>query len=255
MVSLVIASTLLSLNLGATPCTPIDNNHTEFGSSLARYVRGGNIDYAQWKKDGEKSLHEYLEKVQALCVKDYKKMSRPEKMAYWINSYNAHTIALILKNYPVKSIKDINKVRGAPWKNRYIPTKLEGRTVLSLDDIENSILRTNFNDPRLHFALVCAAIGCPPIRPEAYHPLRLEKELTTQAKSFINDEKNNRYDRKENTLYLSSIFEWYRGDFGAATNLKKVARYVARYADHAEFWEARSPAIKFLNYDWRLNQR
>src|SRR4029434_9265868 len=135
----------------------------------------------------------------------------PQRIAFWINAYNAFTLRLILDHYPIASIRRIGWLPGAAFRERFIPMQgLKGETI-SLDDIENGTLRSAFREPRIHFALVCAARSCPPLRREAYRGADLDRQLDDQARIFLRDATKNRVDAATRTLYLSSIFKWFRG--------------------------------------------
>ncbi len=171
--------------------------------------------------------------------------SREEKLAFWINAYNAFTVKLIVDNYPVSSIKDIKK--GIPFVNSVWDIKFFeiGGDKMDLNQIEHSILRKEFNEPRIHFSIVCASISCPKLRNEAFEAQQLEQQLQEQASDFINDSTKNKIGKDE--LQLSSIFDWFEKDFAKETTLKE---YVQKYAKH-EF-EATSK-VKYMDYNWNLN--
>lgn len=170
-------------------------------------------------------------------------------MALYINAYNAYTIKLILENYPVDSIKDIGPWLKGPWKIRF--TKVGGQA-LTLDEIEHDILRPRFKDARVHFAVNCASKSCPPLIAEPYEGSTLEEQLDATARAFINDPAENRLEG--NTLYVSKIFKWFKEDFDG-----DVVGFFLKYAegglkdrllatkDHIR--------IKYLGYDWALNER
>ncbi|MBW6478324.1 MAG: DUF547 domain-containing protein [Bacteroidales bacterium] len=163
-------------------------------------------------------------------------------MAYWINAYNAFTIKLITENYPVKSIKDINK-DSSPWDLRFIV--INDRTY-SLGEIENQILKKEFNDPRFHFAINCASISCPKLLNEAYQPATLNRQLDYAARDFINDETRNRI--SPGSAQLSSVFEWYNGDF---TREGTLIDFINRFSETKIGSNAK---VKYLPYNWNLNE-
>ena len=193
-------------------------------------------------------LDRYLARIAEANVT---KLGRDEQMALLINAYNAYTVLLILEHYPnLTSIKDINN----PWKTKRY--KVGGET-LSLDDIEHGLLRPIFKDPRIHFAVNCAAIGCPPLADFAFTGGELESQLN---KVTVDALQNDAYVRvSEGKLELTSILDWYGSDFTDASfkgNQESVAAYIADYAkpDVAQFIRAKSPSVKFIDYDWRLNE-
>jgi hypothetical protein len=172
--------------------------------------------------------------------------SRDEKMAFWINAYNAFTVKLIIDHYPVQSIKDIAgsvPFVNSPWDIAFIPI---GQQMLDLNTIEHDILRAEFNEPRIHFAINCASISCPVLRNEAYAPEQLDQQLEEQTYLFINESTRNKItaDRVE----LSMIFQWFQSDF---TNEKTLEGFINQYASPQIGSAAR---IRFLEYNWQLNQ-
>ncbi|MDJ0765305.1 MAG: DUF547 domain-containing protein [Myxococcota bacterium] len=234
---------------------PFDHTHQQWQGLLKTYVKSGTVDYAAWHRGGQDRLDQYLATLAAVCKKDYKKWNKRNKIAYWINLYNAHTIKLVLDNFPVKSLQNVGAKPGSAWEEKRIPlAKLEGKT-LSLGDVENEILRKRFTEPRIHFALVCAAKSCPILISEAYQGQKLNTQLKRQTRQFLNDSSKNRYDAANKTLYLSKIFEWYGKDF--VDNVPSVAAYVAPHMSHqaVEDVAAGQVNVEFLHYDWALNGR
>lgn len=168
-------------------------------------------------------------------------------MAYWINAYNAFTVQLIIRHHPVKSIKDIGPKLAIPLVNSVWDVKfidVSGVRV-SLNRIEHEILRKEFNEPRIHFAIVCASYSCPTLLNRAFTAELLEKQLEAQAIAFINDPLRNRISKE--TLELSSIFNWFKGDF---TKDGTLPDYIKRYAAMAV---SDRPKVSFMDYDWSLN--
>ncbi|HDZ90518.1 MAG TPA: DUF547 domain-containing protein [Deltaproteobacteria bacterium] len=173
---------------------------------LEKYVRNGQVDYRGFKEE-EKELDRYLEVLEQV---DSEALSRDDRFAFYINAYNAWTIKLILTGYPdVKSIKDLGSFFRSPWKKKIC--RIDGE-VISLDQIEHGILRPRFKDPRVHFAINCAAKGCPPLRSVPYEGTNLDQQLDEMAAAFINDPSRNRLER--NTLYASRIFDCFEEDLG-----------------------------------------
>ncbi len=169
-------------------------------------------------------------------------------MAFYINAYNAWTIKLILGAYPgVRSIKDLGTLFKSPWKKRI--ARVDGRT-LTLDQIEHDILRPQFRDPRIHFAINCAAKSCPPLRSQPYTAEQLDAQLDEMAAAFINDPKNNYLEGDR--LYVSAIFKWFAEDFD-----NDVVGFFKKYAtghlkSGLEGGQDRI-RVKHLDYDWSLN--
>lgn len=171
-------------------------------------------------------------------------------MACWVNAYNAFTLQLILDHYPLKSIKDIGpRVQipfvNTPWAEKFFAI---GGTKMSLDNIEHGILRKQYDDPRVHFALVCASISCARLRNEVYTAARLDRQLDDQGRDFMNDPAKNRPGKA--IAQLSKYFDWYRGDW---TNKgQSVAGWVNKYA--ATKMEA-DAKVSYLEYNWNLNEQ
>ena len=214
---------------------PAGVDHSPFTALLRRHVSStGAVDYAGLKRD-RAALDAYLNTLAGTAPD--RSWSRDARLAYWINAYNAATLQLIVDNYPLKSIQDLDG--GKPWDVRRV--ELGGETY-TLNAIENEIIRPRFNEPRIHFAVNCAAKGCPPLRNEAFVPERLDAQLREQTERFLND---SRYTSVEGgTLKVSKIFDWYGSDFG------DVAAFVRRYRDLPPAVE-----VEFASYDWALNQR
>jgi len=170
-----------------------------------------------------------------------------QRLAYWINAYNAFTIQLIIRHYPVESIKDIAgsiPFINSPWDIKYI--EIEGKTY-DLNNIEHGIIRKRFNEPRIHFALVCAAVSCPILRNEAYTAERMQEQLEAAAIAFFNDPEKN-YITPEKAE-ISKLMSWYSGDFKDAAS--SVREYVNRYS---KVQISEKATISYMNYDWRLNE-
>lgn len=207
----------------------------------------GLVDYKAFKED-VKTLDSYLAMLGENPPKD--SWSKDEKMAYWINAYNANTVKLILDYYPVKSIKDIgSKIQvpfvSTPWAKKFIRI---GNETMSLDNIEHGTLRKDFDEKRIHFALVCAAMSCPRLRNEAYTAEKLDAQLDEQGQDFINNPAKNRIDPKK--AQLSKYFDWYKGDW--KDNDKSVMYWVNRYSKTKI---NKDTDISFLNYNWALNEQ
>ena len=220
-------------------------NHALYKELLAKHVKDGRVDYRTFK-NAEKRLDEYL---QLLDKTNPDTLSRNEQFAFYINAYNAYTIKLILKHYPgVKSIKDIGSWLSTPWKIKFC--KLGGKTY-TLDEIEHTILRPRFKDPRVHFAINCASMGCPPLIPEPYRSSILDQQLDTSTRVFLNDPRWNRLEG--NTLYISKIFKWFKDDFEG-----DIVDFFSKYADKKlkkTLSDKKAQInIKYLNYDWSLNE-
>jgi hypothetical protein len=210
------------------------------------------VAYRALQAEGRASLESYLHDLSAACASDYERWSRAERLAFWINAYNAFAVQLILDHYPISSIRRIGWLPSAAFRRKFIPMpQLKGRNV-SLDDIEHGTLRADFREPRIHFALVCASRGCPALRAEAYRGSVLDRQLDDQARGFLRDASKNQFDPATRTLHLSPIFDWFRADFEVAAG--SVPAYVAPYLGDPR---AAEPEVRvaFLKYDWSLNDQ
>jgi len=210
-------------------------SHQAFDGLLRKYVSStGKVNYAGFKKDKAK-LDAYLKKLEGQAIEG--SWSKNKKLAYWINAYNAYTIDMIIRNYPLKSITDLEG--GKPWDKKFI--KLNGKT-LSLNNIENDIIRPTFKDARIHFAVNCAAKSCPPLMNKAWTESNLQGELEKRTRTFINNSSYNTI--SSGSAKISKIFEWYAVDFG---NLNE---YLAKYSKTTVDG---STKISYNEYDWSLN--
>jgi len=230
MKACILFFSLLAFNLHAQP-----PSHQNFSQQLQRFVsEKGMVDYTGWKKE-ESNLDLYLNSLAQNPPE--KNWSRSQKLAYWINAYNAFTIKLILKNQPVKSIRDLHN--GNPWE---IPWMKLGDQNYSLNQIEHAIIRPQFEDPRIHFALNCAATSCPPLLNEAFLPEKLDAQLEAQTREFINDPRFHQLSGK--AFQTSQIFNWYGEDFG------ELIDFLNSYRNEKL---ATGTKITFAGYDWSLN--
>ncbi|GAB6058989.1 DUF547 domain-containing protein [Desulfonatronum parangueonense] len=207
------------------------------------------VRYGEVSPADRKALQGYLEQLQATPVS---RLNRDEQMAYWINFYNALTLEVILEHYPVASIRRINISPGfftrGPWDAPLV--EVEGES-LTLNDIEHRILRPIWQDPRIHYAVNCASIGCPNLQRRAFTAEDLEDMLDAAAHEFINHPRAVRFDGRR--LRLSSIFDWFSEDFGR--NEREILEHVAAYAEPplAETLRSYSGRISY-DYDWALNE-
>ena len=219
-------------------------DYTLYVELLEKYVQNGAVNYQGFKNE-EAKLDRYLKVLEET---DPKKLSRDEQFAFYINAYNAWTLKLILSGYPgVKSIKDLGSIFKSPWKKQI--ARIDG-DVVTLDHIEHDILRPGFKDPRVHFAINCAAKSCPPLRPEPYRADILGQQLDEMTQAFINDSRRNRLEGR--TLYVSSIFKWFSEDFH-----DDVVGFFLKYAQgdlKKQLQDSKGKIkVKYLDYDWSLN--
>jgi len=211
-------------------------DHSIWNDLLKKYVdTTGNVDYNKFKNDA-KSLEEYL----SYLAKNVPVEGTDKNvlLAYYINLYNAATVKLILDNYPINSIKNLN----GPWGKKWVKV---GTDLLSLGHIEHKILR-KMNEPRIHFAINCASFSCPKLLNEAFVAHKMESQLQQATKDFIND--NTRNIITEGRLQLSNIFKWYKKDF---TNNNALVAYINAYTSKNIESDAK---IEYLKYNWNLNE-
>ncbi|QCE40734.1 DUF547 domain-containing protein [Psychroserpens sp. NJDZ02] len=218
--------------------TEHSNIHFIWNELLQKHVSdNGNVNYKSFKTDHKKLL-EYIYILDLLKSNpEFDSISKEEKLAYWINAYNALTIDLIIKNYPVKSIKDIKD----PWGQKLWEL---GDKWYSLEDIEHEVLR-KMDEPRIHFAIVCASYSCPKLQNTAFTASNLETQLTAATKQFLSDTKRNEI--KENSLKLSKIFKWFDKDFEQTGSL---IDFLNKYTDITISAKAK---ISYKDYNWDLN--
>jgi hypothetical protein len=226
--------------------------------SMLRNGQATQVDYAGLAQDRSR-LKQYLASVSAVTPAQFERWESSSQLAFLPNAYNAFTIELVLTAYPdLASIKDLGSLLRSPWKKKFIPLLGETR---SLDDIEQGLIRgsARYNEPRVHFALNCASIGCPALRPEAFVAERMEAQLESATSAFLSDRTRNRLEAK--TLKVSSIFKWYRADFEKSwRGGNSLADFFIRYRQPLELDDALVSLLKageikidFLDYDWRLN--
>jgi hypothetical protein len=206
----------------------------------------GKVDYAGIKRDSTQ-FYQYINLLRK-AHPDKNTWSREERLAYWINAYNAFTVQLIIENYPLESIKDLQSSLAVPFINSVwdeVFINIEGNPY-SLNDIEHRILRKKFNEPRIHFAINCASGSCPVLRAEAYDPAKIEDQLQEQAILFINDGLRNQI--AGDRIRISRIFQWFSGDF---TKNGGIIDYLNQFSEvHID----EDADIGYLEYDWSLNE-
>lgn len=259
---------VLALCLAVMPlaAAAFDHEHQAWSELLGRHVvpidggKSSTVRYAGFASE-RAALNRYLETLSRVSAGEYRGWSKPQQLAFLINAYNAFTIEKILTRYPeLKSIRDFGTVFGNPWKDRFFT--LLGRE-MHLDDIEHDTIRAPgaFEDPRIHFAVNCASIGCPALREEAYVAPKLERQLEEQTVRFLSDRSRNRYQPRVGRLEVSSIFDWYGKDFARGwKGYHTLEQFFSRYAEQlaadpagrALVRERKAP-IAFLDYDWGLN--
>ncbi len=226
-------------------------DHGPWQGILDRYLDTGDVsginlfDYGRVGAGDRELLRRYLSDMQSL---DPRSFNRKEQMAYWINLYNALTVDLVIDHYPVKSIKEIGGLFSfGPWNE--VAARIAGND-LTLNDIEHKILRPTWKDPRIHYAVNCASLGCPNLSPKVYDAANLEALLDKGARDYVNHPRGVRF--VDGELVVSSIYHWYRDDFGAGD--QSLLRHLQRYAS-LELQDKLSRYRGAIDheYDWSLN--
>jgi Protein of unknown function, DUF547 len=239
-----------------------DTNYAAWDALLKKHVRWlpdqrqSRVDYRGFAVD-RAELKKVLDSWSAVPLATFNTWSREAQMAFLINAYNGFTIALVLTKYPkLTSIKDLGSLLQSAWKKKFFTLLGEER---HLDWIEHEQLRPRYADPRVHTAMVCASIGCPALRPEAYTAAKLEAQLEDGMTRFMADRTRNRY--ADGQLQVSAIFKWFREDFEKGhQGFTKVKEVFAHYADlladapaDRDNIRSQHAAVTYLDYDWSLN--
>jgi hypothetical protein len=223
---------------------PVD--HSIWDELLNKHVdEDGWVDYKGFIKDRIR-LSQYLDLLSENRPNEAT-WTTHQQLAYWINAYNAFTIKLIIDNYPLESIKDIQfNIPGlhTVWHKEFFNI---GGKPSSLDEIEHKILRKKFDEPRIHFAIVCASISCPPLRNEAFVSSRLNEQLEDQGRIFINDPSRNMINAER--VKISKIFSWFKGDFTKEGSLIEFLNQFSKTSIN------RKAKVSYLDYDWGLNEQ
>lgn len=248
--SLLILVLFAALSVASAVAASFDHSHTAFSKILKSRVAGDLVDYTGLKRSPAR-LDAYLKTLSGVSERDFKQWNQDQQIAYYVNLYNAQTLKLIIDNYPIASIKKIGWLPGAAWRKKFVP--LMKKTV-SLGHIEHEILRKEYNVPEIHFALVCAAKGCPPLLNEAYNAERLSEQLAAQGRKFLADSAKNRVDAAKRQVHLSPIFKWFDEDFENKSG--SVIGFVQDYLPAAGAKQL-SPGfrIEYTEYDWSLNDQ
>lgn len=225
-----------------------DQNHATLDRVLKRFVTANAQVHYKGLKANRGELDAYLAEVSALQSATFDSWNQNEQLALLINLYNAATLQLVIDNYPVESIKEIGGVFKGPWKLPVV--RLFGK-IITLDTLEHKVLRTQYSEPRIHFAIVCAAKGCPPLRAEAYLGSKLDAQFEMQGHRFLAETSKNKV--SGGTIYLSPIFKWFEKDFTKES--KYVTDFVRDYfpKETASSLEDGFP-VKYTDYDWSLNR-
>lgn len=239
---------MLSLSFLVAGFAQSEVSHLHFDKLLQKYVdTKGLVDYSGLQTERHE-LQSYLKMLESNPPEG--SWTESEKLAFWINAYNAYTLELILTHYPVKSIKDIGSTIKVPfvstaWDIKFIKI---GDKEYDLNKIEHGIIRKEFNEPRIHFALVCAAVSCPKLQNSAYFPETLNDQLSNATREFLADPTKNEF-KSEKKATLSKLFNWYGGDFNdESTMIEFLNQYAPIKLDE-------NAKIGWKDYDWALNEQ
>jgi len=233
-------------------------SHSVFTDLLSTHVREGEVDYKNLCQDDNLEVY-----IKQLSMTDPESLpTREKKLAFWLNAYNACTLKIICDNYPLKSINELHTgglifgsvIRQTVWHKKLVTINNE---LISLDHIEHKIIRPVFKEPRIHFAIVCAAKGCPPLRSEAYEADRLDEQLTDQAEMFLSQKDKNDFDLKTRTARISPIFSWFKKDFieDSGSVLEYLTLFINEEIGASIKNDPKSWKIKYTEYDWSLNEQ
>jgi Protein of unknown function, DUF547 len=248
-----------------------DHSYQSYDQVLRKYVSNGLVDYAGLLRN-RRSIDAVIGQLKSVKAPEYNGWNRKEQLAFWINAYNAWFLQIVINHYPIKKTRLLgfiypdNSVQQIPgiWKEIKLDT---AGTKVSLDEMEHKILRPVFKEPRIHFAIVCASVGCPQLQNEAYTPSKLEQQLEDSARRFINNASKVRLRRTQKQLQVSKIFKWFADDFarfgrpewrkwysGAEAG---VVGFISRYLppDDVKFLHDNAVSLDYLEYDWSLNEK
>ena len=256
-ISVVLLATLVTAAACGAPASKAPPVYDDYRAVLTGFVdENGLVDYATLR-DQRANLDDFIARLGRIDPDAYEAWSREDKIAFWINAYNAITLRVVIGHYPVESIRDIP---GAWDRLQFV---VMGRR-LTLDDIENQRIRRGFTEPRIHVALVCAAVSCPKLRAEPYEGERLDAQLDDQARTFLSDPRHFTIDSARRTVRVSEIFQWYAGDFAdadaprynkQALERRAVADFAAPYLTGAERAFLDDARIEYAPYNWALNRQ
>lgn len=236
--------------VGTVDLQPVTSafSHDRFDKVLQAYVDAkGRVNYKALKKN-PKDLEAYLDQLARTAPED---LPRQERLAFWINAYNALIIKGVIDHYPTRSVRKVKPFGGFFSRIKF---QVEGESY-TLNDIEHDIIRSEFSEPRIHFALICASAGCPILPNRAFAPDTLDEQLDDVTVNFINNSEKVRLDRPNRVLYLSKIFEWYEEDFEDTHD--SSIDFILDYLPETDvtFIEEEDVTIRYLDYDWTLNDQ
>lgn len=275
----MLASVVKCLVLGllTVVCTrevsAFDHDHTNWDSLLQEHVFGGLVNYRSFLGD-EARLGKYLSGLDSVSRREVDGWGRNEQLAFWINAYNAFTVRVILDHYPIETwtfkglVVPRNSIIQIPGVWKKLSWKVAGQS-LTLDQMEHSIIRPNFDEPRIHFSIVCASVGCPDLRSEAFTSSKLESQLQEQAVGYLhNANKGVRFDFEKNRIRVSQIFKWFTEDFVIESaepdglpyqsgDAKIILNFIKAYFTDQKYQallQSKDLDFEFLSYDWSLNE-
>ncbi|MBW8001811.1 MAG: DUF547 domain-containing protein [Planctomycetes bacterium] len=270
MLVLALIVTAASLTFAGQDKTFSYDNYAE---TLGSYVdANGMVNYEKLKENRQK-LDKFVTHLAKLDTKVYDKWDDNTKIAFWLNAYNALTLKAIIDNYPIKpaflmsAAYPKNSIRQIPGVWKKIKFDVTGKK-MSLNHIEHKILRKNFAEPRIHMAMVCAAMSCPALRNEPFAGKKLDTQLSDQSKRFFANQENFKIDRENNTVYISPILKWFAKDFAVldsgeaplshhSKTKSSVLKFISLHVEKkdAKYLLAKKFKIKYLKYDWTLNEQ
>ncbi len=249
--ALTILTILFITNLHQQAAQAADFNHSKFDKILKTYVdTEGRVDYNGIAADSR--FNEYMKSLETAKADS---LSQDGQLAFWINAYNAVTIDKVIKWKPKKSVRE-TFVPGV-WTGTKFFTSREHTVAgqhLSQDDIEHEILRKRFQDPRIHFAIICASSGCPPLPQSAYTAENVQMRLEEETKEYLHSKRGLKIDYVENTIMLSKLFDWFAADFESKSG--SVTNFIKPYLNEkAMAFLDRMPKVSYIEYDWALNAK
>jgi hypothetical protein len=234
-----------------------DQSHARWTDVLAAHVHGDGIEYKAIQSD-RAGLDAYLASLETVMPEEFASWSRAQQFAFWIDAYNAFTVKRVVDAYPIASIQDLGDATKKVWDQEFIPLGRlfpeAGGNDLSLNDLENKILRPKFKDARVHAAIHCASRGCPPLLARAFVADKLDAELDEQVARWLDDPARNRFDPKAKKIVVSKVFDWFKDDF--VRDAGSVQAWIAARAPEKErAWlaSANDVAIEFQDYSWKLD--
>jgi hypothetical protein len=250
-IALAILTLFIFANLHMQAAQAADFDHLKFDQVLKTYVdTQGQVDYNGIAAD--KTFFEYMRSLETSKVGA---LSRDGQLAFWINAYNAVTIDKVIKWKPKKSVRE-TFVPGVWTGTKFFTSRQHtvAGQLLSQDDIEHEILRKTFQDPRIHFAIICASSGCPPLPQTAYTAENVQSRLEEETREYLHSKRGLQIDYVENTITLSKLFDWFAGDFKSKSG--SVVNFIKPYLDDKAMASLdRMPKISYIEYDWALNAK